>query len=83
MDKRRRAENERSDRLARTLQTHRKTQLPSDIALRAREYARPDAEDLRQAEAEVVLVRRNYVPPAPLDDNRPGGGRGGRQRRRG
>lgn len=56
--------------------------MPSDIALRAREYARPTAEDLRRAEDEVVLVRRNYIPPAPLDDNRPGTGRGGRQRGR-
>ncbi len=44
----------------------RSSQLSPVDAMRAREYATPTAEDLAAAEREVVLVRRNYVPPAPL-----------------
>jgi hypothetical protein len=34
-------------------------------ALRARDAARPRPEDIAAAEAELVIVRRNYVPPDP------------------
>lgn len=55
------------DRLAdQRLTEHRPTQLPSDLAARAREVATPTADDLAAAEAEVVLVRRNYVPKDAL-----------------
>jgi hypothetical protein len=37
-------------------------------AMRARDAARPTAEDLAAAERDVVIVRRHYVPP----DNLPG-----------
>lgn len=47
-------------------EAHRGTQLSSADALRAREFAQPTADDLAAAEADVVLVRRHYVPPAPL-----------------
>lgn len=34
--------------------------------MRARDFAIPSAEDLAQAEAELQLVRRGYVPQTPL-----------------
>jgi hypothetical protein len=34
-------------------------------AMRARDAARPRPEDLAAAEQELVIVRRNYVPPDP------------------
>jgi hypothetical protein len=34
-------------------------------ALRARDAARPRPEDLAAAERDLVIVRRNYVPPEP------------------
>ena len=37
-------------------------------AMRARDAAKPTAEDLAAAERDVVIVRRHYVPP----DNLPG-----------
>ncbi len=38
--------------------------------MRAREVALPDAEDLAAAEAELVIVRRHYVPPTALSTGR-------------
>lgn len=43
--------------------------------MRAREYARPTADDLAEAERDVVLVRRNYVPPTPLQTTKKRGRR--------
>jgi len=48
------------------LEGSRTTQVSPTEAMRAREFARPTAEDLDTAEQQVVLVRRNYVPPTPL-----------------
>ena len=44
--------------------------MSSTAALRAREVALPDADDLAAAEAELVLVRRHYVPPTSLPAGR-------------
>jgi len=45
--------------------------------MRAREVALPSDEDLAAAEAELVIVRRHYVPPTSLSagrrPDRPGG----------
>lgn len=72
----RRRGNDRSDtdRALRSLVSTRGTQLPPDLALRAREYAAPTAQDLAEAERELVIVRRNYVPPTPLSTGRRSGG---------
>jgi hypothetical protein len=56
----------RADRGLRGLETVRSSQLTPVEAMRAREYGRPTAKDLADAERDVVLVRRNYVPPTPL-----------------
>ncbi|MFG1950964.1 hypothetical protein [Micromonospora sp. NPDC048830] len=42
------------------------SQVGPSAALRARDAARPTAEDLAEAEARVVLVRRNWVPREDL-----------------
>jgi len=71
------------------LVTTRPTQLTPTIALRAREVATPTAQDLAAAGADLVLIRRNYVPPAPLPTGRRSArsgnrrGRGGRSGRAG
>jgi pyruvate/2-oxoglutarate dehydrogenase complex dihydrolipoamide acyltransferase (E2) component len=39
-------------------------------AMRARDAARPTAEDLAEAERDVVVVRRHYVPPDTLPGSR-------------
>lgn len=54
------------ERSLRALVSTRTTQLPFDVAMRAREVAAPSAQDLADAESELVLVRRHYVPPEPL-----------------
>ena len=54
------------ERSLRALVSTRTTQLPFDVAMRAREVAQPSAQDLAEAERDLVLVRRHYVPPAPL-----------------
>ena len=54
------------DRSLRALVSLRGTQVPTDLAVRAREFATPTPEDLAAADAEVVLVRRHYVPSTPL-----------------
>lgn len=77
---------ESSERSLRSLVTTRSTQVPSTAAMRAREVALPDAADLAEAEAELVIVRRHYVPPTSLPagrrpDRRAGqGGQGGATR---
>lgn len=55
-----------SDRSLRALVTTRPTQLTPIAAMRARDVAAPNAADLAQAAADLVVIRRNYVPPAPL-----------------
>ncbi len=60
----------RSDRGLRGLEGSRSTQVSPTAAMRAREYAAPTAEDLAEAEREVRLVRRKYVPPTPLQASR-------------
>ncbi len=59
------------ERSLRALVTLRTTQLPPTVAMRAREVATPSAADLAAAEADVVIVRRHYVPPAPLTTKKP------------
>ena len=54
---------QRSDRALRQLAGNRATQLPPVVAMRAREVGRPSAADIAAAEAELVIVRRYYVPP--------------------
>ncbi len=39
--------------------------LSPQTAMRARDVARPSAAELARAERELVMVRRNYRPPAP------------------
>ena len=52
--------------------------------MRAREVAVPTEQELAEAERDLVIVRRNYVPPAPLHGattkGRSGGKRGDRRR---
>lgn len=42
------------------------SQVGLSAALRARDAARPDEDDLAEAEARVVIVRRNWVPREEL-----------------
>ncbi len=61
----------------------RGTSVPSDLAMRAREVGLPTAADLAEAEAELVVVHRHYVPDAPLiprSGRDRGSDRGGRRR---
>lgn len=64
-DDRRRGESA-VERSLRALVSTRTTQLPFGVAMRAREVAQPSAQDLEDAERDLVIVRRHYVPPAPL-----------------
>ncbi len=69
------------ERSLRALVSTRTTQLPFDVAMRAREVAEPTAADLADAERDLVLVRRHYVPPEPLLTKKadvPGKGASGR-----
>lgn len=66
----RRSDARRSDRGLRGLEASRSTQVSATAAMRAREYAAPTAEDLADAERDVQLVRRKYVPPTPLQASR-------------
>lgn len=52
------------------MEASRSSQLTPNQAMRAREFARPTDDDLAEAEAELVVVRRNYVPPTPLQSSR-------------
>ncbi len=54
------------ERSLRALVSTRTTQLSPTIAMRAREVAAPSPADLAAAEEELVIVRRHYIPPAPL-----------------
>lgn len=54
------------ERSLRALVSTRTTALSPTVAMRAREVATPSAADLVEAEAELQIVRRHYVPPAPL-----------------
>jgi len=73
---------DQSERSLRALVTTRSTQVSPTAAMRAREVAVPAAEDLLAAAADLVLVRRHYIPPTPLEagrrrdrtDRRPTGG---------
>ncbi|MDQ2848415.1 MAG: hypothetical protein M3Y77_19180 [Actinomycetota bacterium] len=71
----RRNDARRSDHGLRGLEASRSTQVSPTVAMRAREYATPTAEDLAEAERDVQLVRRKYVPPTPLQASRRRGGR--------
>jgi len=63
-------DSRRSDRGLRGLEASRSSQLSPNQAMRAREFARPTDDDLAEAEAELLVVRRNYVPPTPLQSSR-------------
>jgi hypothetical protein len=52
------------DRSIRQLVTSRPTQIPKDVAMRVRDAARPSADELREAEATVEIVRRYWTPPS-------------------
>lgn len=72
-----------AERALRSLVSTRPTQLPPSLAMRAREVETPTAEDLAAAARELVIIRRNYVPPTPLGNGRrasrgSGSGRRGR-----
>lgn len=75
--RRRGGERTDPDRALRALISTRSTQLPPDIALRAREYAAPSPQELAEADRELVIVRRNYVPPTPFAAGRRSGGKRG------
>jgi hypothetical protein len=57
---------DQSERSLRALVTTRSTQVSPTAAMRAREAAMPTAADLLAAEAELVVVRRHYIPPTAL-----------------
>jgi len=57
---------DQSERSLRALVTTRSTQVSPSAAMRAREAATPTAADLLAAEADLVVVRRHYVPPTAL-----------------
>lgn len=63
-----------SERALRGLEGGRDTQISTTDAMRAREWAAPSADDLAEADRDVVLVRRHYRPPAPLQTTRRRGG---------
>ena len=62
--------SDNGERSLRSLVTTRSTQVSPTAAMRAREVALPDAADLAAAEAELVIVRRHYVPPTSLTAGR-------------
>lgn len=66
MRERRRRADPDSDRSLRGLVSTRDTQVPAELAMRAREVDLPSAAELAEVEAGIVLVRRHYQPPAPL-----------------
>ncbi|MEO5834766.1 MAG: hypothetical protein ABIR83_15530 [Nakamurella sp.] len=61
-----------TERALRGLVTTRGTQVSWSAATRAREVAMPTEADLAAAAEEVVIVQRNYTPPAPLRNARSG-----------
>lgn len=66
----RQAREDATERSLRSLVTTRATQVSPTTALRAREVALPTGADLTAAEAELVIVRRHYVPPTALTTGR-------------
>lgn len=58
------APRETTERGLRELIGAGRTQLSEDAAMRARELNRPTDDDLAEAESKVVIVRRNWKPPA-------------------
>lgn len=74
--RRRGARDDQGERALRALVTQRGSQVSPTAALRAREVEIPTDDDLAAAERDVVIVRRNYVPPTAL----PPGRRAGRGR---
>ncbi len=60
-----------SERSLRGLVTTRGTQIGWSAGIRARDAAAPTAADLAEAEAELVIIRRNYLPAEPLRNTRP------------
>ena len=77
------------ERSLRALVSTRSTVLTPTVAMRAREVAAPVATDLAEAERDLVIVHRHYVPPTPLAQKKseptgnPAGRRGGRRTDRG
>lgn len=75
------------ERSLRALVSTRSTALTPTVAMRAREVANPAAADLAAAEQDLVIIRRHYIPPAPLTtkktpEQKPVEGRGPDQRGR-
>ncbi|ABP55944.1 hypothetical protein [Salinispora tropica] len=62
----RRGDAEESERGLRGLVGSGSSQVSVTAAMRARDATRPTEEDLAEAEARVVLVRRNWVPREDL-----------------
>ncbi|KKK06805.1 hypothetical protein LQ51_06025, partial [Micromonospora sp. HK10] len=60
---------EEGDRGLRGLVGSGSSQVSVTAALRARDAARPTEDDLAEAEARVVIVRRNWVPREELPRN--------------
>ncbi|GAA1999512.1 hypothetical protein JL107_00010 [Nakamurella flavida] len=75
---RRERQEEASDRFLRALVTHRGTQVSSEAAMRAREAGTPTAQDLADAERDVVVKRRYYTPTEDLPTGRTRGRAGPR-----
>ncbi|MEV0156643.1 hypothetical protein AB0H57_23345 [Micromonospora sp. NPDC050686] len=67
---RRNGPGEEGERGLRGLVGSGSTQVGLTAALRARDAARPNEEDLAEAEARMVIIRRNWVPREDLP--RPG-----------
>ncbi|WP_433731815.1 hypothetical protein ACQP2Y_07555 [Actinoplanes sp. CA-051413] len=62
--------DDQSERGLRGLVGSGSSQVSVGAALRARDAARPTAEQLAEAEAELVIVRRNWMPREDLPRNR-------------
>ena len=62
--------DDQSERGLRGLVGSGSSQVSVGAALRARDAARPTAEQLADAEAELVIVRRNWMPREDLPRNR-------------
>lgn len=61
---RRRRSSEGDSRAQNDLAGTGRSQLGVDGALRGRDVNRPDDQDLAQAEHDLVIVRRRWIPPA-------------------
>ncbi len=59
------AEDRDAERGLRGLLGGGSSQVPVDMALRARDAARPTPAQLAAAETELVIVRRGWTPPEP------------------